>query len=111
MQLTLDEDTLATIDLGGGEQLAASIGVDAQEVRDLVRPAQWRNDQDGGRPERNGKKDEDSNRVQSDTRPEMGKRAIRLPSTSGDAPVAVRASGTEAASGRMSTSNSLRGYQ
>ncbi len=37
------------------------------------------------------------------TRGQRWESAIRLPSTSGDAPVAVRASGAEAASGRMST--------
>src|SRR4029434_8840883 len=51
IELALHKESLATIDLGGGQELAARVGMDAQRVRYLVRSAQWRIDTDDCRSE------------------------------------------------------------
>jgi len=48
VQLALDEDSLATIDLRDGQKPPARVGVDAQEVSDLVRSAKRWNDKTDG---------------------------------------------------------------
>ncbi len=51
VQIAVDEDSLATIDLGRGQKLATGVGVNAQEVSYLVRSAERRYDDTNGCPE------------------------------------------------------------
>jgi hypothetical protein len=52
IQLALHKNPLATIELRRRQKLAAGVGVDAQEVSDLVWSPQWWNDEGNDRPER-----------------------------------------------------------
>jgi hypothetical protein len=54
VQLAFDEDALATINFRGRQDSPACVGVDAQEVSYLVRPAKRWNDNTDGRPKCKG---------------------------------------------------------
>jgi hypothetical protein len=62
MELALDEDSLATIDLDGGQKLPLGIGVNAQEVSYLVRSPKRGNDHTDGRPKCKREHDEKKSR-------------------------------------------------
>ena len=85
MEPTLDEDSLATIDLDGGQKLSLGIGVNAQEVSYLVRSSKRGNDNTDGRPKRKREHDEKKSRsgFKSNSRPEKARSVTR---TTGESP-------------------------
>ena len=77
IQLAFHEDSLAAVDLRGGEQLPAGVSVDAQEVRYLVRSAQRRSHEADEEAEGKREENEDSRGMQPNSRPNMRKRVPR----------------------------------
>jgi hypothetical protein len=51
IELALHKDSLATIDFGRGQKIAARVRIDAQKMRYLVRSTEWRIGNDSSRPE------------------------------------------------------------
>ena len=77
IQLAFHEDSLAAVDLRGGEKLPAGISVDAQEVRYLVWSTQRRSHQADDGPECKRKENEDTCGMQPNSRPNLRKRVPR----------------------------------
>jgi hypothetical protein len=65
----LYEDTLATIDLSGGQNLPACVWVDTQEMSYLVRSAERRSGTDNERPEPKWEKEKNGNRLGTNSAP------------------------------------------
>src|SRR5439155_9929468 len=75
IQLAIDEDTLATIDLRGGYKPPTRVGVNAQKVSYLVRSTKRGNDNTDRRPKCKREKDENKSRSGFKAAPNQGKPA------------------------------------